>query len=385
MLLIPQIAFAVVFSVIVSAIAVTVINMRSVDLGFANRDILAFQVVLPRTSYGGELEQIGIADRIVDAFEESNTETTATIASSYPLSRISFTAQWKNRFSAEDELSLPVLTYRSVADRYFEILGIPLLRGRTFDSRDRLTSARVAIINRYLAERFWPNVDPVGDSITINMNGQSERCVIVGVVGDVRDGDIRDVSGPEVYLPFSQRPGLAFFVLLSKRGGVIEERHVYGTLSSVDHRLVADDMAVVSDRVDRQFDRQNTMGIIAALLAAVAIMLSVIGIFAATYYWTRENQFGIAVRMACGATRYRIIRWLMIRGLPWVLVSVCVGIVLVYWAETFVEPVLFNIKATDPLLVMAVALAVLVAAMVGAYLPARSAASVNPLVHLQRR
>jgi putative ABC transport system permease protein len=275
--------------------------------------------------------------------------------------------------------------YRAASAGYFAAMGIPLLRGRVFDESDRPEAPHAAVISQSLAEKHWPNEDPLGKRIQFgNMDGDLRLLHVVGVVGDVRaDGLDADVQ-PTVYGNALQRPAHSALsiVVRAQADPATLTPALRQTVRALDAELPVN-FRTLREIFSSSLDHRRFSLIVFAVFAAVALALAVMGIYGVMAYAVAERTREIGVRVALGATVGDILRLVMGQGGRLIAVGVMLGVAGSLALTRLLASLLFGVSATDPLVFAAVALLLAAVAVLACYVPARRAAKVDPMIALR--
>ena len=274
-----------------------------------------------------------------------------------------------------------------IGEGYFSTMGIPLLSGREFTASDTATSPSVAIVSEGIARRFFGGRNPVGMHIGIGpkQNKEHPDIEIVGFVKDSKTADVHEKLRPMVYLPYTQDPALGSVTFFARTGQDPETlaNPVRAVVAGLDSNLPVFDVRTLATQVDdMEFDDRLLM-FFSACLGSLAALLAAVGLYGVMAYVVMRRTREIGIRMALGATRENV-GWLILREV--VLMSgigLAIGLPLAYGVGRLVESQLFGVKASDPLVFAAAAAALASVAMLAGWLPARKAASVDPMVALR--
>ena len=277
--------------------------------------------------------------------------------------------------------------YRVVTDDYFRSMRIPLLAGRFFDASDDTGSVRVTLVNRAMAERFWPGQDPIGKRFKAKSMEWRDTpwLTVVGVVGNVRHWGLEQEAPVEHYVVYRQRPEftLAMAVVVRARGDAT------ALIPAVRARIrdldpdVAADLGTLTARVDRSLaERRFVMHVLTAF-GGLALVLAAIGVYGVLSFTVAQRTREIAVRMALGAERGRVLASVVGRALRVALVAAAVGLLVARGVTRLMRALLFEVSPADPATYVVVTAVLLVVAVFAAYVPARRAASVDPMLALR--
>jgi putative ABC transport system permease protein len=279
---------------------------------------------------------------------------------------------------------LGVADFGVVTDGYFQVLGIPLMRGRIFDERDGPNSPHVALISESLARDRWPNQDPIGHTIDFgNMDGDLRLLTIVGIVGDTREYGLDEPPRPTVYVNLFQRPRAAITVtMLSDADTRLVTSAARGILQDLDPEIPAR-FRTFSQVYSASLGSRRFNVILIGFFGITALLLATAGVFGVMAYSVSRRTREIGVRVALGAGRSDVLRMILSQGLRTIFIGVAIGIAGSLALTRTVESLLFGVTATDPLTFGAVTLLLVGAALLACFIPARRATKVDPMVALR--
>jgi len=274
--------------------------------------------------------------------------------------------------------------YCVATDGYFQVLGIPLIRGRLFDQRDGANLPHVAVISESLAHDRWPHEDPIGHTIEFgNMDGDLRLLTIVGVVADTHEYGLDQPSRPTVYVNLFQRPRAVMTVTMLSDADT-------GSVTSAARGIVRDlDPEIPAKFQTFQQIYSASLGsrkfnvILIGFFGITALLLATAGVFGVMAYSVslRTREFG--VRVALGATAGDVLRMVLGQGVRTILMGVTIGIVGSLALTRTVSSLLFGVTATDPITFGGVTLLLVAVALLACYIPARRATKVDPMVALR--
>ncbi|MBD0372858.1 MAG: ABC transporter permease [Pyrinomonadaceae bacterium] len=274
--------------------------------------------------------------------------------------------------------------YRIADEGYFKAMGIPLVRGRLFNSTDGPETQNVAVISESLAQKRWQGEDPLGKLIQFgNMDGNLKLFTIVGIVGDVREYGLDAEPRPTFYGYYKQRPFSAFSVVLH---GTADETAVIPAARDVLRQMDANlppRFRTVNEIVSASIaDRRFNLMLLAAF-AGTALLLAVIGIYGVTAYSVTQRTQEIGVRMALGALPGNIFRMIMLEGLVLASLGVVIGLVGAFVLTRLIVSMLYGVPPHDPATFAIAAALLALMALAACYFPARRATKVDPLIALR--
>ena len=286
--------------------------------------------------------------------------------------------------------NLPTCNLSAVLPGFFETLSIPLLHGRTFTDHDNLpTSPPVAIVSRGFARKYFPNDDPVGRYLIPKFEYSTEPIVarqIIGVVGDTLNGDAWDDPYlPRFYLPYAQNPTHQRPRIVMKVSGdpLTYESAVRAVVKRFDAEAPVFDYETFGDTLRVMSEQPRFEAALVSSFAAIALLLSALGLYAILSYVVAERMRELALRMAFGASRANILGMVVQRALLLGLTGIAAGALASILASKLVSDLLFHVHPLDPFTYVAVALVLLIVSVVAALAPALRAAYVNPLQTLR--
>ncbi len=275
--------------------------------------------------------------------------------------------------------TLPRAAWQSINGRYFDAFGLRLLRGRAFTPEDREDVGRVVIINDVLARRLWPNAEPLNVRIRAGNATQNEWATIVGVVSSVRHDSLTVEPGAELYVPFDQRPVVATSVVLRTTGEPKAlSRVVRETVWAEGREVPISQMRTIDEVLARATQRQRVTMTLLAVIAALGLLLGVVGVAGLVSYAVRQRRREIAIRMALGARAQDVTRLLAGSGLVWAVGGIVAGSALAWVLTRFMRALLYGVSPFDPVTFAAVPAALLISALLSSYLPAQRAARTSP-------
>jgi predicted permease len=263
-----------------------------------------------------------------------------------------------------------------VSERYLEAMGIPILMGRGFQTTDLPTSPRVVIVSRSLANRLWPNENPIGKTLE-----SSTALVVVGVVPDTvyRSTTDRQVL-PVYYLPLSQNYEAAVSLHVRAEGDPMALLPaVRRIISDVDPRIALQRPRRLEDEFSRSLIAERTMVKFVGGLSGIALLLAAVGLYGVMAYATRQRTTEIGVRLALGASPSSILNMIVLRGLRLVAVGGLFGLAGAVVAVRFVRNLLFGVEPNDPVTWVAVSIAMMFVGVLACVVPARRAMRIDPV------
>ncbi|HEY3384546.1 MAG TPA: ABC transporter permease [Vicinamibacterales bacterium] len=279
---------------------------------------------------------------------------------------------------------LGIADFCVATDGYFQVLGIPLIRGRIFDDRDRANSPHVAVISQSLARDRWPGQDPIGHTIEFgNMDGDLRLLTIVGIVGDVGYYGLDVPPRPTVYVNVFQRPRAAIsLTILSDADTELVASAARGILKDLDPEIPTR-FRTLSQVYSASLGSRRFNVILIGLFGITALLLATTGVFGVMAYSVSRRTREIGVRIALGAATGDVLKMIVGQGLRTIFVGVAAGLAGSLALTRTVESLLYGVTATDPLTFGGMTLLLVGAALLACYIPARRVTKVDPVVALR--
>ena len=353
-------------------------QLIEVDPGFSTQDVTAIRVVPPSLKYEDDERWRQLGQALNEHLAAVPGVDTVGGIHLLPLSMNNWNFPYlaDGQVLAEGQAS-PSANYRVVTGEYFRALRIPLLAGRVLTARDREGSEPVVVINETLAREFGGADQAVGKTLNLFMN---EGHQVVGVVGDVRQHRLQLAIEPEMYYAINQRwpTGSLSFVLKSQRPSVDLYPALRDAVRTIDPAIAIGDMMPMDEAVGRSVAEQRFMSILMSAFGALAIVLSLVGVYGVMAYLATKRVREIGIRMALGAGRSRVLRDGLKGAAVWIAGGLAVGALASIAAGRMVGSLLFEVDAFDPSVLVVVLLGVAVSAGLASLIPLRKATRCDP-------
>ncbi len=277
------------------------------------------------------------------------------------------------------------VAWRAVTPDYFSTLGIPLLRGRGFQERDVLPSENPIILSDTLARVLYGNEDPVGQQLRL-FRQQAPWRTIVGVAADVRNNGLVDTSDPEFYLPWKndsvESLSTGQVILRARTDPSVVAAWIRSETGALDPALPVK-IEAMSERVNKLTERPRFNAMLLSLFAAMGVLLAAIGIYGVVAFLVAQQTREIGVRVALGATRRNILKMVLGNVARMAILGAGLGIFLAWFCVRLFQSLSFEVREHDPLLLAFALCILLVMAFLAAWIPARRAMRVDPMVALR--
>lgn len=397
LLVVAEVALALVLLVGAALLVRTAVALRSVDPGFDTTNVLTMRMSMSGTRY---LKSEGVEQAVRDGVERIRALPGVVAASAtccVPL---------------EGGYGLPFVIvgrplqqgpyhggggWLTVSPGYFEVFKIPVKRGRSFDERDTGRSTPVVVINEAMARLLWPKGDPLSDRLVIGRGVMREFAdeperQIVGVVGEVRDGGLNNEPGPTMYIPQAQVPDAAnaLNVRITPMAWVVRTASAPHALSGPVQEalrqatgLPVSEIRTMDQVVSRSTSRERFNMWLMAVFGASALLLASIGIYGLMAYSVQQRTQEIGIRLALGANASQVKSMVVAQGMRLAVVGVVIGMASALALTRFIASVLYGVEAQDPIVFAAAPAILTLVALLAAWIPARRASRVDPIEALR--
>lgn len=384
LLVVIQVAFALVLLASAGLMIKSVARLQAVDPGFKPEGVMTVNVPLPDSRYNLE-DKIALLGRLLERMEGLPGVESVGLSSPLPFASASEVAG----IEVEGAPSLPpkqdlTSNIYYVSPGYFKAMGIRFKSGRTFNPAEvQGVGVRAILVNESLARRLWPNEDPIGKRIQPT-NRFPEWHEIIGVVADVKHQTLDSSAPIQIYVPYTEVfwPD-ATIVLRTPVAPSALSDSLRNIVRDADPELpVVDPIPMIARLSESSFGRRSVMFLL-GLFAALALLLASIGIYGVISYSVSERTHEIGIRAALGCQSSAILGLVVGRGLQLVAVGIGIGLAGAFTATRLLSSLLYGVTATDPSTFALVPLVMFGVAAVASYLPARRAAKVDPMLALR--
>jgi predicted permease len=355
-------------------------NLRTVDLGFEPSH-LAMLSLAPGSSGYKTPQSAALADTLIERAARMPGVTSAAAASIGVLSGDMFAAAV--RVAGHEKHEEPNHYINGVTPGYFRTLRIPLLAGRDFTPQDNPTAPKVAIVNRNLADHYWPGQDPIGRKFKW---GGGVEVVVVGLVGNAKYDSVHEAAPRTIFLPFAQGAAGRFTVYV-RAGTAASSPAALALLRdevrAADPKLPVLKLLTLEDQRDLVLSRERLLSFLSALFSGLALLLCATGLYGLVAQWVASRTPEIGVRIAVGASPGLVLRLFLREALLLAAVGVALGVPAALVAARSLKAMLFGLPPSDPLTLAASCAVLLAVTALAAWLPARRATAVDPMSALR--
>jgi putative ABC transport system permease protein len=384
-----EIALAMVLLVGAGLMIRSLARLQGVQPGFNPEGVLALEV---NPSYPNQMNIETMAanyKKLLRAVAE--VPGVAAIGANYNLPFVEQMPWTREQFTVEGQ-SLdvqkgnPIANLQNISPDYFRVMQVPLIGGRFFDERDAQGATRVAIVNRRLAERFWPGKDSIGRRLALGAPDDREPmawATIVGVVGDVKHEGLGSDAGYDLYYSCYQTWNKRIYFVARTQGDPASmaeavKKEIWRALPGTGVFNAQPLTRLVSNSIWQS----RLWGLLLGVFSAVALALAAAGVYGVMSYSVAQRMREIAIRLALGAQAGDVMKMILRQGLKLTSLGVAIGLVASFALTRWMETLLFGVRPTDPLTFTLIAAMLALVALVAALVPARRATKVDPLTAL---
>ena len=382
-LVVSEIALSVIPLLGAAQLTQSFLHLTQVDPGFDPHHVLTFQLdappetpeAAPTAFYREAVARIGALPGV----------TSASAAASLPLTGDNIGLSVEIEGQPTPMSARPSADFNAVEPKYFSTLGTTLLEGRDISWRDDKSSTPVVVVNSTFARRFFPNQNPLGKHVRPGIsNGfasaEPPMREIVGVIADLKQSDLGSDSSPEIYAPLAQCPFNSMFIAVRT---VNDPRSVVAAarsqIASLDKHLPLYHVKTLDQYFADSVATPRLVTMLMSSFAVLAVMLACLGVYGVISYTVAQRTHEIGIRMALGADAGMVMRWVLIRGSLLALAGVSIGLGGALALAHLIASVLYGIRAMDPVTFIVAPLALLAIAILAGYIPARRAATIDPM------
>lgn len=387
-LIVSQIAFSFMLLIGAGLMLRSLYKLQQVDPGFVPQHVLAMRTTFSFSKYATSEQSADVIKKLLLRVQAEPGVVSAAISSAYPLEAEVISAG-PNAFSGPFKIqgrdlapgdTPPMGGQFSVSSAYFQTLGIPLKAGRYFADTDQAKSEAVVIINEAMKRQFWAESDPLGQRVS----GDGEHwATIVGVVGDVKEFGLNRPASPEFFVAQLQSPAAATLVVRTAADPASMARAITRAVHDVDSQsAITRVLTLEQARYDSMASPRVTTTLL-GLFAGLALLIAASGIGGIMALTVSQRVREIGIRIALGAQPSAILRMVLGQGLLLAALGVGLGIAGALSLKGLVKSLLFGVTPADPVTFASVGLVLVGAAIIATYLPARRAASIDPIEALR--
>ncbi len=385
-LIVAQVSLSLVLLTLAGLLLRTLQNLRGKDIGLDRTHVLLINSNPKFAGYPPERLN-ALYDRILNRVDSLPGVRSASLAGSPPLSR----GNWGSPIDLDGRPTPPTEDISTLLNRvstgYFETLGIPLLRGRTIQPIDSAGAPKSVVVNKTFVDRYFPNSDPIGHSFTIGDPAAPGVWHIVGIVQDSKHESPAEKPEPFAFLAAPQLTGedqYAYWLQIRSDGDPAKlTGEVRAALASIDPNLPILKTLTIEEQFDSLIDKQTFVSKLASFFALLALTLACIGLYGVMTYNVVRRTSELGVRMALGASKGMLVRLVLKESVYLLAIGILLGVPASLASSRAIRAGIFGINAADPPTLIAAVLIISACMLAGAYMPARRAAKIDPMVALR--
>ena len=385
-LVISEMALSVVLLIGAGLLIRSFSRLLNVSPGFNPANVLTVELTITSPKYKDAPAVLAIYHQLWERLEALPGVTAAGAVTSLPLSEM---YAWgpiviEGRTPPPGENFIQA-DQRIAAGHYFQAMEIPLRSGRFFNEQDTPDKPRVAIIDDFMAQEYWPREDPLGKRIRFGgLDADGNWITVVGVVGRIKQYTLDTDSRIAFYLPQTQYPSRGMNVVLRSRGNPVGlASPVKKEILALDPDLPMYNVRTMDQRLDESLARRKFSMFLLSAFAALALALATIGVYGVIAYLVNQGTRELGIRIALGASQKNILALVLRQGMALALTGVAIGVAAALALTRLMQSLLFGVKTTDALTFAAIPLLLTAIALATSLIPASRAARIDPMVSLR--
>ena len=380
LLIIGEVALSLVLLMGAAVMVRSLLALRYAEAGFNPRSVLTMRVSLPETRYDTPARSIAFYDSALARVRALPGVDSAGGIDDLPLlggSQQAIVPEGRAELLPKDQ---PTVAVRKITPGYLKTMQIPLIRGRDIAPGD----GEVMLVSQSAAKLLWGDADPVGRRVTLPLQSRTLQKEVIGVVGDVKQGELSEPTAPSVYeFTLENSPGDLTIVARTSVPPMSIAKAAADAVRSIDPEQPVEDIRTMDSVLDETLGSQRFSAMLLGAFAMLALTLASVGIYSVLSYIVRGRSREIGIRTALGAGTRDVVRLILVEGMSPALIGIAAGIVASLASATLLQKVVFGVNAWDPLMLAAVAGTLAFVAFVATLLPAYRASRVDPLTVLR--
>ena len=382
-LVVGEVALAVVLTIGAGLLLRSFLTLLAVDPGFRSENLLTLQVQVPRRYAAADArnafyaELFGRLDSLPGVVASGGT-TRLPLGSTTVSTRVMLDGR------AMTPGEMPEVEMRRAVHDYFEAMGMPIVRGRGFTAEDGPATQPVAVVNQTMAQRLWPNEDPVGRRFKMGSNPETPWTTVVGVVGDLRHTGLDIEPAAEFYIWYEQGPPVAPFIVVRTQGDpAAMGETVRAELRALEKEMAVYDVRTMTEVMAASVASRRFVLILAVAFGLLALTLAAVGVYGVMALVVSERTQEMGIRLALGAEPVKVLLLVVRQGVTLAAAGIAIGFFAALMLTPMMAGQLFGIGAADPATLAGVPVLLLLVALVACVVPARRAMRVEPVTALR--
>lgn len=380
LLIICEVAMSVVLLMGAGVMVRSASALRHVDTGFNPSNVLTMYVSLPEKKYATAPRITAFYESVLQRLRALPGVQSAAAVDDLPVTGGSvqpIVLEGRPELLPRDQ---PTVAVRKITTEYLRTMGIPLVRGRDVADGD----VDVMLVSRSAAALLWGDVDPIGRRVTLPLESKTRLSTVVGIVGDVKQGELSEAAMPTVY-EYTREYEWSHLALVLRTSvpPASLASAASAAVHAVDPAQPVEQVRPMDDIMDELVTSQRFTALVLGVFAAVALVLASVGIYSVLSYIVRGRSREIGVRTALGARTADVLRLVVIEGMTPALIGIAAGAVAALGSATLLRTLVFGVSAWDPLTLAVVSAALTLSALLASLLPAYRASRLDPLTVLR--
>jgi predicted permease len=383
-LIVGEVTLSVVLLVLSGLLLLSFVRLQRAPAGFNPQGVVTSLLALPVTRYAIDAQQADFYDQLIERLEAQPQVKRAAVVVGLPLSGI----QPRSPYAVAGR-PIPPLRERALAsldivsDHYFETMRIPLREGRNFEARDAEKSPLVCLINESFARRLFPGESAIGKVLLRGPNADI-KFEIVGIVGDVKSLGLTAPPPDEIYFRFRQLARSLTFIVVRTDGDPAALRPILrSTVLDLDRNQPVALFQTLEASLAQALSAQRVAAWLTMAFAAVALLLSALGLYSVLAYAVTQRTSEIGIRTALGAKPQQVVALVLRSGMKLVAVGLVLGLAAAAGAGRLIQTLLYYVQPLDPLIYLSVTVLFAVIAIVACLLPSLRASRIDPIIALR--
>ncbi|MBZ5654977.1 MAG: ABC transporter permease [Acidobacteriia bacterium] len=380
-LVISEIALAMLLLVGAGLLVRSLEKLEQVQTGFDPGGLISGALSLPTTIYKTDEQQATFFTAAEEQLRNMPGVTSAAFADALPFTNAGGSASFRiigHPLAPNDPG--PHGNIRSISPEYFSTLRIPVARGHVFTLEDRLKTERVTVIDETLARQYWPNEDPIGQHISFGSN--APPITVVGIVKHAKSSSLEsDTTEGFYYLPIAQSPPTTAFLVVRARisnpAGLAAA--IRSAIRTVDSSQPLYDMKTMEQRVDESLISRRFLVVLLSIFAGLALLLAALGLYGVISYAVKLRTRELGIRMALGAARGDVLRLILGKGMQLAALGLVLGLTVTFILGRTLSSLLYQVSLFNPVTLLLTSLLLISTVLLASYLPARRAATLDPM------
>jgi putative ABC transport system permease protein len=389
-LVVLQLASSVILALAAGLLIRSLIELNRIDLGFNPANVLTAQLQVPATDYPQPADVVRFHRQAIERVSQIPGVRAAGSVRVLPLARE--IGDWSIKIEGRPYVpeENPNGDYQAVTPGYFQAMGLRLIRGRFLTDADREDTMPAVVINETMAQRYWPNEDAIGRQF---MMGTDDKpwLTIVGIIGNVRHNTVVEEPRAEMYLAHAQLPGHIrsaprgmTLVVKTDANPIALAGQVRDAIRSIDRNLPVSDIKTMAEVTASALSQPRFVTFLLALFAGTALTLAAIGIYGTISLLVAERTQEMGIRLALGANRPAILKLVLGQGMLLTAIGLALGLAGAVALTRTLSGLVYGVGTLDPLTFVTVPALLCAVALLACFVPARRAASVDPITTLRQ-